>query len=193
MPSDHAWLIWLDKLEAHGRELLSTCEPLASLLADESVLKVGVGSTADARKLLEWSPAPEPVRGVVDLNALSGGAMADADAICMPAKRSHSGEAVLGRTLPKRKHKGKKQSRASKRAHWRAIELTGDMKQYAAADAAAGLAVWQTLLGQARGSIARIALEGSAVDVELSSDDIKRRAVRRLASMLNTDEPHALF
>ena len=204
--TDHAWLIWLDKFDSHGRELLSTCPALAAMLADASVLKVGVGSTSDAMKLLRWSPAHrsaavEPIRGIVDLNSLdltSMGGGADGDAFSMPTERSLNGwcEAVLGRTLPKRKHKGTKQSKAAKKAHWRAPQLTKDMKEYAASDAAAGLALWQTLMKNARGDAARIRLlESAAVEVELSDYQLKQRAAGPLASLPDghADEPHALF
>ena len=194
---DHVWLIWLDKFNSHGYGLLSTCRPLASMLADPNVLKIGVGSRADAKKLLEWTPARqaaalEPIRGVIDLNSLDLSSMgdgADSDAFSIPTERSLSGwcEAVLGRKLPKRKHTGKKGSKASKKAHWRAPHLTADMKEYAASDAAAGLGVWQALMKSAQGDAARIRLlESAAREVQSPG---------RLDSLPDedADEPRALF
>ena len=52
---------------------------------------------------------------------------------------------ALQKQMPKLKHNGRKGGRHSKRSHWRAPQLTDEMKRYAVDDAAAALAVWSSL------------------------------------------------
>lgn len=183
--TSHAWLVCLDKFDDRGRSLLEDSSALSALLADADILKVGVGSSMDARKLLQWMVASQPIRGVVDLNDVDGAALLSAGdgrgGQSAFQDRSLRGwcEALLGRTLAKRKHKGKKQSKASKRAHWRAKVLTKDMKDYAATDAAAGLAVWEALVQRAEGNPEQERLlEAVQAEVELRASDMEAEMMR---------------
>ena len=161
-------LVWLHHLPGFGRGLLSAPwgAPVRELLADRAVAKVGVGTDQDARSLLEWCAedaegAAPTVAGVVDLaragrrevaaglaRVLSdtcgdeGGEDDDERAGGHELKLSALCESLLRRRLIKRKFRGARGSRASKKAHWRAPELTPQMTRYAAEDAAAALAVW---------------------------------------------------
>lgn len=180
----HATLIWLDKLGSdHGRSVLQQSPSLAALLADAALLKVGVGTKRDARKLLLWwkSSAPK-MRGVLELNSLRAAPELPGAELYREKSLAQWCEAVLGRTLPKRKHKGKKGAKESKRAHWRAKELSPEMKQYAAADAAAGLAVWTWLVERAASgedAAARTAVEvAKPIEVEISGGELMAELVR---------------
>jgi len=110
-------LFWLDKLPGHGRRALSVRAPLGALLADPRVAKAGAGAAADAERL-EAFGEDCAVRSPLDLGF--GDSLAD---LC---------RSVLGRDLKKRKSR----RRGDKRSHWRAPELTADMRAYAAEDAA---------------------------------------------------------
>ena len=121
------------------------------------------------------------MRGVLELNSRARPQSCRAPS-CTARSRSRSGASVLGRTLPKRKHKGKKGAKESKRAHWRAKELSPEMKQYAAADAAAGLAVWTWLVERAasgEAAAARTAVEvAKPIEVEISGGELMAELVR---------------
>ncbi len=172
--AEAAALVRLDRLAEHGRSALAHSQPLARLLDEPRVLKVGVGARYDAANLLRWFVSPAAVRGVVDLGALSLAGLADgedggeegseeaAEPSEWPHELSHVAsyveggayeprslaewcDCVLQRSLPKRKHKGKKGGKSSKRAHWRAPTLTAQMRRYATDDAAAALEVWNAL------------------------------------------------
>ena len=143
-PGGPSGLIWLDKLNEHGRLLFTDpqLEPLFSLLSDASVLKVGVGVLADAKNLAAWCGETNPqlvgslIGGVTELSSLPDPRIRDKISLRVLCQR------VLGQNLPKRKYHGKKQGCESKKAFWRADQLTKDMKMYAAHDASCALDIW---------------------------------------------------
>ena len=104
-PGGPVVLIWLDKLQDHGRRILvePECAPLAGLLADPSIHKVGVSIQSDCTRLAEWwGDYGDPLfefRGVKDLRSLPDPRLHGASLKEMCTR-------VLGRTLPKRKFKG---------------------------------------------------------------------------------------
>ena len=153
-----AALIWLDKLPGQGRQVLAQSEPLAALLADSSVLKVGVGSHSDASALLRWSPAPRlHVKSLIDLGRPLARDLAIRRALAHLEEDSLEPDVgwELGgrsladwtaRTLMLRLLKIKTSKANAKLSHWRARELTPNMRNYAANDAAAAAAVWWALV-----------------------------------------------
>jgi hypothetical protein len=157
IPNSVVGLIWLDKFPDHGRGMLSddNAQPLLEILSDSSILKVGVGSTADAEHLASWwgindkDYVSDYIAGVVELSDEIEDELFDREAglvgLC---------EQILGRTLRKRKHKPsgrqqklKKQGKPHRTAHWRVPpnQITKDMKMYAAHDASSGIDVWMTM------------------------------------------------
>jgi 3'-5' exonuclease len=143
-------LVWLDKFCDHGRGMLNApeCAPLTQLLADTSILKVGVGTSKDVRNLARWwgitdkEYAAHLVSGVIDLESeerLTGMSLQD---MC---------ESVLDCFLFKKKGKTRpKDYRKRKRtptSHWRTDNITGQMKEYAADDVACGIDVWMKVKG----------------------------------------------
>ena len=141
-----AWLIWLDKFQSHGRNLLSKSHSLASILADDTILKVGVGTQGDANELMGWSEGEVPtIRGVVDMGKFEIATVRDKPLVS--TSLVHMCEASLSCRLRKRKYTGGgRGSLASKMSHSRADSLSKDMKKYAIEDAAAGLAIWYALI-----------------------------------------------
>ena len=170
-------VIWLDKLPEHGHGILARCPSLMALLSDPEILKVGVGSFADALSLSKWSPPEEEIAGVVDLNKLPPAVLREiGQAIQNPNSDSQHEETLLpslvegnvrdnvslvawcrlllGKRLKKAKFKGSKTGKAAKKSHWRAAKMTDNMLRYAVDDAAASLAVWEELLSLLPGSLA---------------------------------------
>ncbi|KAK3262797.1 hypothetical protein CYMTET_28369 [Cymbomonas tetramitiformis] len=179
-------LVWLDKLPDHGRGLLAKSNPLRRLLADSSVLKVGVGSSNDAWQLLGWCGEPgDSVGGIVDLNtvaadpevalglheesAMESKPESDPDEdlrILLPERASLATwcEEMLKKRLLKHKFRGSKQSAAARASHWRVPHLTPDQTSYASNDVAVALDVWQALT-------ARVYLTNCCVaEMDLSQD-----------------------
>lgn len=131
-----AVLIWLDKLPMHGKLIFEEVPSFGELLGDEKILKAGCGSTKDAQRLLEWCSGEwgsgiSEVKGVVEL--AGGPKKVGLQDLC---------SLVLKKSFPKRKHTGKKQSKESKKAYWRAPTLTSHMRQYAVDDVAVAVSVW---------------------------------------------------
>jgi len=147
-------LIWLDKFPNHGRDMLSNdaCKPLVSLLADPSILKVGVGVHGDAAHLASWwgitdrQYASHFFGGLVDLEELE-----DHESLHAKSLREMT-ELVLHRNLPKLKQKKstwhkdrKRQGRSVPTAHWRRDQLTNRMREYAAHDSASAVDIWRKI------------------------------------------------
>ena len=155
--SDNVGLIWLDKFDNNGKDMLSDpeCEPLLSLLADSSIQKVGVAVTADAKHLASWwgvtdaSFTSHYFSNMVDMNHIT-----DNDKLCNKSLQEMVAE-VLQRDLPKLKEKDKQMKKEMRKrgkiqakfktSHWRSDELTPEMKQYAADDASSALDVWNAV------------------------------------------------
>ena len=132
---------------------------------------MGVGATRDARALLEWSGSKVSIaHGVVDLEGIDRIVLSEVlrgEANIDGAKGSKGLDtgngtpeerglaslcsALLGRRLRKRKHRGRKGGIASKKAHWRAQQLTAEMRTYASADAGASLACFVQLVRRVGG------------------------------------------
>ena len=152
--SEKVGLIWLDKFDNNGKNMLSDpeCEPLLSLLADSGVQKVGVGVTSDAKRLASWwgvtdtSFTSHYFSNIVDMNHIT-----DNDKLCNKSLQEMVAE-VLQRDLPKLKEKSKQMKKEMRKrgktqakfktSHWRSDELTPEMKQYAADDASGALDIW---------------------------------------------------
>lgn len=149
-------LIWLDKFPNHGRDMLSNdaCKPLVSLLADPSILKVGVGVHGDAAHLASWwgitdrQYASHFFGGLVDLEELE-----DHESLHDKSLREMTA-IVLHRNLPKLKEKKSKRQKDRKRqgrsvptAHWRRDQLTNRMREYAAHDSASAVDIWRKIQG----------------------------------------------
>ena len=155
--SDNVGLIWLDKFDNNGKDMLSDpeCEPLLSLLADSSVQKVGVAVTSDAKCLASWwgvtdtSFTSHYFSNMVDMNHIT-----DNDKLCNKSLQEMVAE-VLERDLPKLKEKDKQMKKEMRKrgktqakfktSHWRSDELTPEMKQYAADDASSALDIWNAV------------------------------------------------
>jgi hypothetical protein len=148
-------LLWIDKFPNHGRDMLSTkeCAPLISLLSDSSIAKVGVGVSKDAKRLAEWWGVNDAnfvdhfIANVVDLEN-------DCDDRLSQKSLKEMARLTLNRNLPKLKEIGKeaerrKQKMGKKRftAHWRRPNLTENMVNYAAGDAACSIDVWLHIHG----------------------------------------------
>lgn len=153
-------LIWLDKFPDHARSMLGEeeAQPLMDILADASILKVGVGATKDAKHLAAWWGITDRdyvgdfISGVVDID----GEIDDASFEATEMNLAKLCETVLERQLPKRKQKvssknkkRKRQGRSAPTAHWRVSpgQITQEMKEYAANDAASGIDIWMKLKG----------------------------------------------
>jgi hypothetical protein len=151
-PEAPVGLIWLDRFPDHGRKLLHDPEykPLMQLLADSSILKVGVGVSSDVGHLAKWwgvddgDHVPYFFGGVTDLEVGNDASLAD---LC---------QSVLGKKLPKSKQKltkkqkkRRKEGKSTPTAHWRAKSITKEMKEYAANDASCAVDVWVKLKGLA--------------------------------------------
>lgn len=134
---DYVVLVWLDKLPDHGARELHPDRPLGALLADPSLVKVGNGARADAANLEAYSYGVLRTQSVHDLAFERATSLAELVQI------------FLGKNLPKRKvalgRNSKAGKAASKKAHWRAAQLTTAMRRYAADDAVASLAVWRAM------------------------------------------------
>ena len=185
--ADLAGLIWLDKLPDHGRQVLAQSKQLAALLADASVVKVGVGSHEDARQLLQWSPAPTlQMKGIVDLGRVIG--REPAVSWAMAHLEPHASEPDLGWELGGRSladwtaptlnlwlPKIKTSKANAKLSHWRAGELSSQMRHYAASDAAAATAIWWALVGATpeadRHNLWAVAAEGDDDDCLEEQDE----------------------
>ena len=155
--SDMVGLIWLDKFDNNGKDMLSDpeCEPLLSLLANSSIQKVGVGVTSDATNLASWwgvtdtSFTSHYFSNMVDMNHIT-----DNDKLCNKSLQEMVAE-VLQRDLPKLKEKDKQMKKEMRKrgkmqakfktSHWRSDELTPEMKRYAADDASSALDVWNAV------------------------------------------------
>jgi len=152
--SDRVGLIWLDKFDNNGKDMLSDpeCDPLLSLLADSGVQKVGVGVTSDTKHLASWwgvtdaSFTSHYFSNMVDMNHIT-----DNDKLCNKSLQEMV-EEVLQLDLTKLKEKDKQMKKEMRKrgkikakfktSHWRSDELTPEMKQYAADDASSALDIW---------------------------------------------------
>jgi hypothetical protein len=148
-PEGPIGLIWLDKFPEHGRSILrdTIYAPLTSLLADPNICKVGASIHTDAKHLAAWWGISDKdyvhhfFSNLHDLNEIP--LLLD----CLPTGGDQKAglveacAAVLKKDLWK-----KKTSKTNKnKSHWRAPELTNDMKQYAANDASVAVDVWMAL------------------------------------------------
>jgi ribonuclease D len=152
-PGDKApvGLIWLDKFPNHGRDVIGMdkCKPLLDILADYEILKVGVGASKDVRHLAEWWGINDGkfidyyFAGFIDLEYEGNVRDKSLAEMC---------KSILNKILPKSKEKlsknqkkRKKEGRRTPTAHWRRKDVTKEMKEYAANDAACGIDVWMKL------------------------------------------------
>jgi hypothetical protein len=146
-------LLWLDKFPNVGRDILTddAYAPLQSLLADPAILKVGVGASKDAQHFAAWCGIEDRdcigyfFSGIVDIEEEVDERVQRKNLVIMC-------EQVLQRHLPKikqkrRKMKGTKERKVGDTAHWRADELTDQMKKYAVNDVACGVDVWMAVHG----------------------------------------------
>ena len=151
-PEGPVGLIWLDKFPNHGRDILndSTYAPLASLLADSSISKVGVGIDKDAKNLASWWGINDReyvghfISRLQDLTyvpELASYFPEDDDPKAQMTRLSDICAVVLKRDLVKVKTTKKDK----KKSHWRAPDLTKMMKSYAAHDAACAVDIWMAL------------------------------------------------
>ncbi|NXP47869.1 EXD2 protein, partial [Heliornis fulica] len=128
-------LVQLPRLVASGQSIPKT---LLDIMADSSVLKVGVGCWEDACKLLH--DYGFPVKGSVDLRYLAMRQRKDLLQNCLSLKSL--AEKVLNCPLDKSPH--------VRCSNWEAEELTQDQVLYAARDAQVSVALFLHLLGFAR-------------------------------------------
>jgi hypothetical protein len=152
-PGDKApvGLIWLDKFPNHGRDVIGMekCKPLLDILANYEILKVGVGASKDVKHLAEWWGINDGkfidyyFAGIIDLEYEGNTKDKSLAEMC---------KSILNKSLPKSKEKlsknQKKKKKAGRRtptAHWRRKDITKEMKEYAANDAACGIDVWMKL------------------------------------------------
>jgi hypothetical protein len=148
--NDFVGLLWIDKFPNHGRDMLSDkeCAPLMSLLSDSSIAKVGVGVSKDAKHLAEWWGVNDPkfvdhfITNVINLEN-------EFDDRVNQKSLKEMAKLVLNRDLPKLKEIGKEAERRKQKmgkrrftAHWRRPNLTENMINYAASDAACSIDVW---------------------------------------------------
>ncbi|XP_068802277.1 exonuclease 3'-5' domain-containing protein 2 isoform X1 [Struthio camelus] len=125
-------LIRLPRLVANGQTIPKT---LLNIMADSTVLKVGVGCWEDACKLLQ--DYGFPVKGNVDLRYLAMRQRKDLLHNCLSLKAL--AEKVLNCPLDKSPH--------VRCSNWEAEELTQDQVLYAAKDAQVSVALFLHLLG----------------------------------------------
>lgn len=147
-------LVWLDKFPDHGRKMLgkNEYEPLLRILADPSVLKVGVGASKDVNHLAEWWGVNDRKYNDYFFGGITD--MEDVHADVHGKSLAEMCEFVLDRKLLKLKQKmskkqkqRKKKGRRTPTAHWRTNDITKQMKNYAANDAASAIDVWMKLNG----------------------------------------------
>jgi len=149
-------VVWLDRLPELGRRLFACAPALTALLTEPGVLKVGVGSVADAQALVDFAGEPTTVLpGVLDLNDLPPGVAAAAGMgfqLDGRFQRCLAGwcRELLGAKLLKRKRRSIGAAASAPPPHgggWRpeAGPLPLDLLTYAAEDAAAALGVWEEL------------------------------------------------
>ena len=155
-------LIWLDKFPDHGRGILAdeSSRPLIDLLSDASILKVGVGANKDANHLAAWwgitdrSYVGDFIAGTIDLE--DEVEEQNESATFKERSLAQLCETVLGCRLPKQKQRLNYRNKQLKRmgmrhptAHWRipSGNITKQMKDYAAHDAASGIDIWMKLKG----------------------------------------------
>ncbi|NXS99875.1 EXD2 protein, partial [Jacana jacana] len=125
-------LVRLPRLVANGRTIPKT---LVDIMADSTVLKVGVGCWEDACKLIHDYGLP--VKGSVDLRYLAMRQRKDLLHNCLSLKSL--AEKVLNCPLDKSPH--------VRCSNWEAEELTPDQVLYAARDAQVSVALFLHLLG----------------------------------------------
>lgn len=125
-------LVRLPRLVASGQPVPKT---LLGIMADDAVLKVGVGCWEDACKLLQDYSLP--VKGSVDLRYLAMRQRKDLLHNCLSLKSL--AEKVLNCPLDKSPH--------MRCSNWEAEELTQDQVLYAARDAQVSVALFLHLLG----------------------------------------------
>ncbi|XP_021257107.1 exonuclease 3'-5' domain-containing protein 2 [Numida meleagris] len=125
-------LVRLPKLVASGQPVPKT---LLDIMANDAVLKVGVGCWEDACKLLQDYSLP--VKGSVDLRYLAMRQRKDLLHNCLSLKSL--AEKVLNCPLDKSPH--------MRCSNWEAEELTQDQVLYAARDAQVSVALFLHLLG----------------------------------------------
>ncbi|XP_064316110.1 exonuclease 3'-5' domain-containing protein 2 isoform X1 [Phalacrocorax carbo] len=125
-------LVRLPRLVASGHTIPKT---LLDIMADSTVLKVGVGCWEDACKLLHDYSLP--VKGSVDLRYLAMRQRKDLLHSCLSLKSL--AEKVLNCSLDKSPH--------VRCSNWEAEELTQDQVLYAARDAQVSVALFLHLLG----------------------------------------------
>ncbi|NXJ92513.1 EXD2 protein, partial [Corythaixoides concolor] len=125
-------LVRLPRLVASGQTIPKT---LLDIMADSTVLKVGVGCWEDACKLLHDYGLP--VKGSVDLRYLAMRQRKDLLHNCLSLKSL--AEKVLNCPLDKSPH--------VRCSNWEAEELTQDQVLYAARDAQVSVALFLCLLG----------------------------------------------
>lgn len=150
-PDGPVGLIWLDKFPNHGRDFLNdgTHAPLASLLADSSILKVGKGVDMDAKNLCAWWGVNDKeyvghfITRLQDLShAPELASFLPEDIAEAPMTRlSELCAVVLQRDLVK----VKTSKRDKKKSHWRAPELLDRMRSYAAHDVTCAVDIWMKL------------------------------------------------
>ena len=120
-------LFWLDKFPDHGRDLLST-GPLASILRDPQIIKVGLGVYNDAVNLEDWGGQGQSwcnVEGTFDLSHFP-----EAPDPTKEGKRiglEHYCKVILHKKLSKKKTGGSRKKDA-KKAFWRAKVMTKEVR-----------------------------------------------------------------
>lgn len=147
-PDGPVGLIWLDKLPDHGRGVLHdpVYAPLTNLLVDPTIVKVGMSIHSDAKYLAAWWGINDNdyvqhffsnLQDLRDMPELSD---------CFTGNDEKTGlVAACATVLKKGLRKRKTTEKNRKISHWRAPELTTDMKQYAANDASVAVDVWMAL------------------------------------------------
>jgi La domain/3'-5' exonuclease len=147
-------LLWLDKFPDHGRDVLSNdaYAPLTALLADPTILKVGVGASKDVQHLARWWGIDDMkyidhfFSGIVDIEE-------EVDENVSGKSLQEMSDLVLHRRLPKMKGKKlpneqlRKHRRRTPTAHWRTDDMTDRMKSYAVNDAACAIDIWMKING----------------------------------------------
>lgn len=146
-------LLWLDKFPDHGRDVLTNAAyaPLTALLADSTILKVGVSASFDVQHLARWWSIDDKkyighfFSGIVDIEE-------ELDENVNGKSLQEMAELVMQRRLSKMKEKKRRndnprQRRKTPTAHWRTDHLTDRMKTYAVNDAACAVDVWMKING----------------------------------------------
>jgi len=146
-------LIWLDKFPDHGRNVLNDNHyaPLATLLADPNIIKVGCSIEMDAKNLAAWWGINDReyvghfitrMKDLSHLPELDLFLVEKGDSDSQMTRLSDLCAAVLGRNLVKMKSRREDK----KKSHWRAPVLTDKMKTYAAHDATCAVDIWMRLM-----------------------------------------------